>query len=305
MVRGRVMFAARFAALAVALGALGACGATPKHVDDDDPPEITGDAFSDSGSYKPKSFTVEVHGEGRPVILIPGLGCPGSVWDETVAHLAGFQTHVLTLAGFAGQPRIHKPLSATVRRELVRYIRSRHLKSPVIIGHSLGGFIAYWLAASEPELVGAVIVVDAGPALTDTDPETAKQLRELWTQAEDDEYAQQVHDAFIGMGTDSKRMLDLIKDVERSDRQAMGDAIYELETTDLRQKVSAISAPVLLVLADGGLQQFYRQEVATIPHLEIDVIPRTHHFVMWDDPKGFFGVVDPFLAKNPATTDKD
>jgi pimeloyl-ACP methyl ester carboxylesterase len=78
----------------------------------------------------------------------------------------------------------------------------------------------------------------------------------------------------------------------------MGDAIYELETTDLRDKVSAISSPVLLVLADGGLQQFYRQEVAAIPHIEIDVVPHTHHFVMWDDSKSFFALLDGFLAKN-------
>jgi N-formylmaleamate deformylase len=276
----------------------GACGGAQGAPDPEaDPPHVGGDAFVDNKSYTPKSFTVDVHGEGRPIILIPGLGCPGNVWDDTVAHLAGYQTHVLTLAGFAGQPRIHKPLSATVRRELVRYIRSRRLHAPIVVGHSLGGFIAYWLAASEPELVGGVIVVDAGPALTDTDPETAKQLRELWTQAEDNEFTQQVHDAFIGMGADSKRMLKLIEDVQRSDRQAMGDAIYELETTDLRDKVAAIQAPVLLVLADGGLQQTYRQEVATIPHIDIEVVPHTHHFVMFDDSKAFFGLVDGFLGK--------
>src|ERR1700733_4649813 len=170
-------------AIAVLIGAsIGACGGAQGAADPEaDPPHVGGDAFVDSRSYSPKSFTVDVHGEGRPIILIPGLGCPGSVWDDTVAHLTGYQTHVLTLAGFAGQPRIHKPLSATVRRELVRYIRSRRLRAPIVVGHSLGGFIAYWLAASEPELIGGVIVVDAGPALTDNDPETAQQLRGPWT----------------------------------------------------------------------------------------------------------------------------
>jgi pimeloyl-ACP methyl ester carboxylesterase len=273
-----------------------ACGSTPKPVDEpDDSPH--GDVFSDASGFKPKSFKAEVQGEGRAVILIPGLGCPGSVWDETVAHLsASYQTHTLTLAGFAGLPRIHKPLSATVRKELVRYIRSNHLDRPIIVGHSLGGFIAYWLAATEPALIGGVIVVDAGPALQDTDIETARTLRRLWTQAEDDEFTQQVHDVFIGMGADSRRMQKLVDEVARSDRMAMGDAIYEVTRTDLRDKMPDITAPVLLVLADGGLQQQYRTEVAQIPHVDIHVIPHTHHFVMFDDPKGFFGVVDAFLS---------
>jgi pimeloyl-ACP methyl ester carboxylesterase len=92
------------------------------------------------------------------VILIPGLGCPASVWRDTVAHLhgLGYQTHALTLAGFAGKPRIDRPLARTTVEELAQYIRDRHLVAPVVIGHSLGGTLAYWLAAREPGLVGAV-----------------------------------------------------------------------------------------------------------------------------------------------------
>src|SRR5207247_1477141 len=77
--------------------------------------------------FVPTAFTVEVAGKGRPIILIPGLGCPGSVWADTVAHFSGAQTHVLTLAGFAGVTPIDKPLSATARAELAAYIRDRKL----------------------------------------------------------------------------------------------------------------------------------------------------------------------------------
>jgi len=38
------------------------------------------------------------------MILIPGLSCPGDVWDETVAHYKDrYQMHVLSLAGFRGR----------------------------------------------------------------------------------------------------------------------------------------------------------------------------------------------------------
>jgi pimeloyl-ACP methyl ester carboxylesterase len=287
------------AALAACAVAAFACGGGQKHADDPDEFRGGSEPFVDASGFTPTSFTVEVKGEGRPVILIPGLGCPGSVWDETVAHLSGFQTHTLTLAGFAGVPRIKKALSATVRKELVRYIRSNHLEKPVIVGHSLGGFIAYWLAATAPNLIGGVIVVDAGPALSDTDPETAKQLRELWTQAEDAEFAQQVQDVFVGMSNDRARMTKLVSQIQQSDRRAMGDAIYEVTTTDIRDRIPNIRAPVLLVLADGGYQQRYRQEVSVIKHVDVHVLPHTHHFVMFDDPKGFFALVDAFLSKLP------
>ena len=45
-------------------------------------------SFAANPKFKPVAFSDEVKGSGgRPIILIPGLGCPGSVWDETVAFL--------------------------------------------------------------------------------------------------------------------------------------------------------------------------------------------------------------------------
>src|SRR5436309_1665516 len=113
-----------------------------------------------AAEHEPTAFSVEVTGHGRPVIFIPGLGCPGSVWKDTVDHLDGYQTHVLTLAGFAGNPRIDGELARQTREQLAHYIRANRLHAPVIVGHSLGGMIAYWLAETDPDLVGATIVVD-------------------------------------------------------------------------------------------------------------------------------------------------
>jgi pimeloyl-ACP methyl ester carboxylesterase len=274
------------------LVALVACGGAPKHVSDDDDP------FVDKES-QPTSFTVKVHGEGRPVIFIPGLGCPGEMWGATIAKLDGIQAHVLTLAGFAGTPPIKPPLAATVRRELVRYIRSHHLDKPIVIGHSMGGFIAYWLAATAPKIIGGVVVVDAGPALADNDLETANALRNAWAQAGDDELIQQVRNAYTSMTSDPKRIEPFIDQIAKSDRQTMGDAIYELVTTSVADKVSQITAPLLLVLADGGYQGMYRKQADAVPHHEVVVLPHTRHFVFFDDPAGFTRVLTKFLADHP------
>lgn len=100
----------------VVLVVVAACGGAP-------PPAAAGASGAASAeptrpapAFTPTSFGVEVSGAGRPVILIPGLGCPGSIWSATVAHLAPTaQIHVLTLSGFAGRPPINLPLVATVR----------------------------------------------------------------------------------------------------------------------------------------------------------------------------------------------
>lgn len=281
-------------ALALAVTAVACGGKTqprPDDPDDDGP-------FVNRPGFKPTAFTVEVHGEGRPVIFIPGLGCPGDVWSGTVAHLpADIQSHVLTLSGFAGTKPIKPPLAAKTRKELVRYIRSNHLKDPIIVGHSLGGFIAYWLAATAPDVVGGIVVVDAGPGYL-ADDEAARLLRNTWAQAGDDELPEQVKSVYSMMTNDPKHVAPFIDVIAKSDRQTIGDAIYELVKTDITDKVSSITAPVLLVLADGGLQARYRKQAAGIENLQVVVIPRAKHFVMLDDPDAFAKTLADFLAKH-------
>src|SRR5208283_587695 len=108
--------------------------------------------------------SVVVSGAGAPMILIPGLASGGNVWDGAVEHFKGrYQCHVLTLAGFAGQPPIVGPFLEKVRDSIIKYIRDQKLDHPIIIGHSLGGMMAFWVAEKAPAEVGPVISVDGLP----------------------------------------------------------------------------------------------------------------------------------------------
>jgi len=253
--------------------------------------------FVNKAGFQPTAFTVKVTGEGRPVIFIPGLACPGEMWEETVELLGdGVQAHVITLAGFAGTEPTKPPLIAKTRKELVRYIRSNHLKDPIIVGHSLGGFIAYWLAATAPDVVGAIVVVDAGPRYF-ADDEEARLMRNTWAQAGDDELPVQVRTVFSWMTNNPKHVAPFIDQIAKSDRQTIGDAVYELVKLDIMDKVPSITAPVLLVLADGGLQARYRKQAAGIDDLKVVVVPKAKHFVMLDDPERFARTLSEFIAK--------
>src|SRR5262249_1436761 len=149
-----------------------------------------------------------------------------------------------------------------------------------------------------PELVGPVIVVDAGPALSG-DLDEAKALRSRWKNASDDEFAGGMRAAFTGMTSFPRKMAPVIDAVTPSDRRAIGNAIYEMITTDLTDRVKDIVAPVLIVAADGPFQQRIRAQVETIPDHEMVVLPRTHHFVMYDDPDGFIRLIERFLDGHP------
>ena len=277
--------------VALVLG-LVACGSTA-------PPAASAEPLV---SFQPTAFGVTVAGKGRPVILIPCLGCPGSIWTPTVGHLgATVQTHVLTLSGFAGRPPIDKPLLATARAELAVYIRDRHLDHPVVIGHSLGGFLVYWLAATEPDLLGPIVVVDAPPALVAMPGalDYATQQRDRWKQMAAGEFDDAIRQFFAPMATEPGHLDALMRDVVRSDQRTMADAFYELFATDLRPDLGKIKGPLLAILADGEDHQMIAAQLAPFrDHTEV-TLAHTKHMVMLDDPAAFYRAIDGFLAAHP------
>ena len=287
------------------LSALAACGsAAPAPAASPAPAAVPGPPPAATvRAFTPTSFAVDVRGSGATaVILIPGLGCPGSVWDDTVAHLgASWQAHVLTLAGFAGQPALpgNDKLVATARDQLVAYIKDRKLDHPMIIGHSLGAFLALWVAETAPELVGPVVVVDGTAYIGGGDEAGARKFRDKFLASSDAEWAHDTRDMFSAMVTDKAKAEPMITAVLRSDRHAFANAFYELLTTDIRGDLPKITSPVLALLSDSPFAKMIEAQLQTIPHHTIKVLPKTRHFVMFDDPPTFFQQIEVFLMPQP------
>ncbi len=279
-----------------------ACSGAPAHTDTTAP----------AHAFTPTAFSVKVAGTGRPVILIPGLACGGSVWDGTVAHLGDkVQTHVLTLAGFAGQPAIPPPFLATVHDQLVEYIKANKLVRPIVIVHSLGGVMALWLAETDPD-VGAVIDVDGLPflaAVTDdaVTPDKAKegaaQMQQQIASMPAGALPKMMRQFMTSMITKPDDLDHTMVDVEKSDPTTIGQAFYDLFTLDLRPQLATIKVPLLVVAAgDNGEHSdttpaLWHKQLDAVPHVDLHVVAGAKHFVMLDTPDEFYSLVDGFLAK--------
>lgn len=278
------------------------------------------------------SFAVKVSGHGTPLILIPGLSSSGDTWTTTVAHLQDRYTcHVLTLAGFAGQPPIHGPLLSTVSDDLASYIQQHHLDKPVIIGHSLGGTIALDFAAHHAALTGPVVIVDSLPFMAgawfqvktaDEAKPMINQMRTYMASQSKEQYEQ-----FVRSGAVTKYMVTSPADLEvikqwglASDPETVTKAMAELLGRDLRPDLPQITAPVLVVGTWAGLRDqmeqngmkitreavtaTFQNQFASLPRLHFVMADTARHFVMWDDPQFFFQQLDGFLA-HPVTTAQD
>lgn len=252
-----------------------------------------------------ESFSVEVIGSGKPVLMIPGLMSDARVWRPTAEALASeYQLHLISIAGFAGKPAIEGDLLPKVKQELLQYIAQQKLDKPAVIGHSLGAFMAFNLASSAPDSIGTVVAVDGLPYLapvfsrsndttTDMMQGQAAFLRQQYQQMSPEQLsAMTAQGLFIQASSEEHQQL-VLSMAAASDPKAAGQALYELLTTDLRPAVHTITSKVLLLGAGGALrsdaeriqaQQLYQQQLAGIANATLEFHPKARHFIMLDQP---------------------
>lgn len=105
-------------------------------------------------------------GKGAPVILIHGLAASLHDWDALLPELAthGYAGYALDLLGHgesAKPPKIDQYTGDAVFAHMRDWIDSLALAEPIIlIGHSLGGYMALQFAAQYPERVRALVLVN-------------------------------------------------------------------------------------------------------------------------------------------------
>ena len=117
--------------------------------------------FAQTSAAKP--FSVKVTGKGAPKLFIPGLTWSVAVWDSTIAKYSkNYQCHVITLAGYAGQPPIENPpYLDTYKGATIQYIKDKKLDHVILVAHSIGGFLALRIAIEMQQHLEKVIIVDA------------------------------------------------------------------------------------------------------------------------------------------------
>lgn len=269
------------------------------------------------------AFVVEVTGSGPPVILIPGLMCSARVWDETVATLSKSHTcHAITINGFGGLPYQGPPMLETVKTGVIEYMEKNDLRDVVVIGHSLGGFLAFWVASEKPSRLRAIVAVDGVPFLPAlADARATSGTTRLQAEMMRQQIGSLPREGFRRMaGISTGQMIgnkdrhdDMAAMAELADPAATGQAMYDLQTTDLRPRVKDIGVPILMLNGAGlanhdalarNLAIEFQKQIRTAQRARFVQLRKARHFIMYDDFDGMMAAINDFL-KDPPTTCED
>jgi len=265
------------------------------------------------------SFKVTNLGQGPDVILIPGLMSDASIWSELTKELVkSNRVHLINLAGFASTARIEKQSLLRVKHALLKYIENNKMTKPSIIGHSLGGFVAFWLASSAPDEIGPIVSVDGlpfiGPVFTRTNETTvaslapqAKQIKAYYAQMSSKQLVAQARQSIAIQATSEEAKQKVIAMAASSDPETVGEAISSLMSTDLRESISTIKSPALLIGAAGGFTQesdklavkaLYQQQLSKLNGAKLIMNNQARHFIMLDQPQWLAEQIVQFLKQS-------
>lgn len=258
-----------------------------------------------------KPFKVEVSGSGQPILFLPGFTVPGEIWNPTVDQLKNkYQCHVVTLAGFGSMEPIEFPWLPKVNESLENYIIDNKLEDVIIIGHSLGGTIATWLASRENSKISQLILVDALPAagalmFPDFNPDNLSYdspFNKQQLEMSQENFEQMATGMSMGMSTNSEAQTQIKNWILAADRKTYVYGYTDYLKLDMREDLSKINVPVTILAAalpygEDMSRNTYETQYKNLKEYHLIISKDSAHFIMLDQPDWFKSQILKALAE--------
>jgi 3-oxoadipate enol-lactonase len=207
--------------------------------------------------------------EAPPLVLLHALGENRQDWPGIADRLAAdFRVVAVDLRGHGDSDWPGTYSCRLMADDVARLLDHLGLTAVTLLGHSLGGVVAYHLAVRRPDMVIRLVVEDICPPFHRDRPMIERPEEEL--------------------PFDWAAVLALRREAEQDDEE-------------LWDRLGSISAPTLLV--GGGPDssvpaEKLRAVTESIPECELVEIP-AGHYVHRERPEDFLQAVHGWLARNP------
>lgn len=187
----------------------------------------------------------EIHGTGHPLILLHGgLGATSMFGTNLPALAQGRQVIAVDLQGHGRTADIDRPMSPQLMADdIAALIKHLKLDRPDIVGYSLGGGVAMFVATRHPELVRKLVLVSTYLRRTDVYPEILAQQGQVGPEAAEAMKQTPMYQLYVSI---APRPEDWPRLLQKIGESMKGDF-------DHSKEVAKIKAPTMIVAGDADI----------------------------------------------------
>ena len=246
------------------------------------------------------SIDYDERGEGPVVILIHGFCESKEIWDNLTPDLStNFRVINIDLPGFGKSPILKSDLTIkAVAREVLVFIESLDIEKCVIIGHSLGGYVALVIAEDRPDLVQGLCLFHS---TAQSDSEEKKLNRNKVMAFVETNGVHPFIEAFVPglFYQKSQKNLEIVfkiasktsKDAITSYSRAMRDR------PNMFSFLASFSNKILIIAGENDTiisKSALEEQVKLIPKGQLVIMTETGHMGMYEDVKQALAAIKDF-----------
>ena len=248
----------------------------------------------------------EVHGRGRPVILLHGWLGSWGLWQKTIAFLGRFyRTYALDFWGFGESGKKRESYAIHDFVSLVdQFMEKLGIRCAPLVGHSMGGTVSLSVAITYPQRISKVVVVGSPMVgsslalalkLAGRRPVAQVLFHAMWAFR----LGLRLASPFICKDPGFPAMMD--RDLSQTTAESFLLSIDSLRQTDLRPMLSQVKIPALGMFGDKDIivnPNQWGPMAEGIPQTKIERFANAGHFIMLDEPDLFMQRLKQFLDED-------
>lgn len=238
-------------------------------------------------------------GKGEPLLLVHSLGTASWLWEEQIARWSEhFDVIAFDVRGHGASSHNGSVTTRAIAQDLYQAMKALSLLPAHCVGISMGGPILCRFYEIDPDAVKSLVIADSFATQGQTGHDRVRMLEGKISSIGMQAYAQVYADETILPTTPRKWHAALRDSIAACDREAYLESVRSVFTEDVRDILTTMTIPVLVVVGEKDNRTppaFSEAIAALVPDAEYRLIPDAAHLANLDNPEGFHRAVDPFL----------